>query len=366
MGLLDSTGFLGAASGVSQEYLKQSAEERANEFQAMRDKRLDEIRRGQIGFEAELRTEEAMRQEGVAAAAAETQREAEAAAAKTKREAEASEAQKQRDFDAEQARLERESKGPDTVTTAAGAATSYWNPDTKRWETVRDQPAKATAGSMDPEKTGFRLQGSQKPVSMKRLQEVWRDQNFIKETDDIGNTIYKIKEGGNNSFFNWMNKVVIPEDRIDLSGSTVLPRDPDIIFEAMKEQMGAGFNADRAIKRIQQDFPLWNPAGEAPAEQPQPAPAAPEAAPETAPTSTVMGQPDNVAGLLTQGAVGQPGSGQVTAPQTDVFSGPIERRIRELERELQALDGRTGRSAIAKRRAIERELDQQRRMLGGG
>ena len=170
MGMLAA--FLKGASG---EYTKQRDEDRTNEFQEIRDRRLAELQRENIQFQSELTSQENQRQEGVQAAAA----------------------QAQRDWDSENYSFgygENVVRGGEIVNTGG------------------DRPS-----SSGPKESLFRLRGSGKQIEYDKIVEDYNREYAVQTKDILGQTTaVELKEGAP-SFIDYFNSRVVDDDAISQS-----------------------------------------------------------------------------------------------------------------------------------------------------
>lgn len=346
------SGFLAFAAGAADEYLKQSDEQRANKAQELRDKRLAEAQASEGALDRKSR-------ELITSQTIEAQ--------------------------AEQGRLDRESrekiagmKDTSTKHQIVPAGAGVFDPET---QTIIAQQPSAAASATDPKKTGFTLRGTQQNVTIDQLKEIWADSETV-ETEDLieGTKSRTLKEGGT-PFWQWMNKHIEPEQRIDLSKPELLPNDPDVLFGAMQEKFGDQFDREAAIKALQGRFPGWTgPMEEGTKVEPEA-----ETTPAPAPTDVAQPQVDqsqqavdqNRAGLVTQGQTAGPAAivRQNQQQQTqqsfgDMIRPNLEARVQELTQALATQEAQQGRTRNQARIKLLRDqlarAQQELADLGGG
>ena len=335
----------GALKGASGEYLKQRDEDRAAKFQEIRDKRLDEIRRGQIGYEQELRTTENIRQEGVTAQAAKEEREFK----KSEREAEEKAAET-----AAQKAHERKMQEP--FSTARGSETGRMvkQPDgTYKYEMVTEReyehaPTAASQSKLEWDQSTVTIRGTNKKEKLSDLRESWRKQAYGDRRDDLGNVIEtNVRLDNVPDFPIWLNQQVIDEDQIDSNDPKYMTADPDKMWNygQQQDQFRLPGGRDQLLNSIKSLHPWWNPPGTGTQDDPTvPSPdpnvPSPSAGPgeggylETAtPPAPTQQQPALQAGASTSQTPEQQ-AGMLTQGQTQ----PQRQGVPEIEQQLQDLD----------------------------
>jgi len=226
----------GALAGASQEWLKQSEEQRKEGYQEIRDRRLSEIRKEEATFGQELMTTENIRQEGVAAKVAKTKAETEAGVAKTKAETEA---------EAAKLKYERDLTMP--FDTSAGSRTSrlVLQPDgTYKVETLVDQPK-----TFAPTETSLKQQmvvyrrgpGGRKAAAttFEDLAKDWEREVYVEErgVDELGNPVtIKKRRPKSPELTEYYNSRVIDANQLEPTDARFLQRDPKKLWEFYKQQ----------------------------------------------------------------------------------------------------------------------------------
>lgn len=240
----------GFAAGASKEWLKQSDERRANQYQEIRDKRLSDLRKGEAEFEQGLRTEENIRAEGVSAEQAKLDRE-------------------QR---SEQARLDRESRekigmhegqytlGRGDIRYDAAGNEIARGPEYEHAPTAASQAHNQwLAESVERRGAGGTAVGRSKRTD---LYNEWQKMAYVTTTDDLGNKIIS-RDPSIPDWVTWHNSQVTDAYRLSPADPNFQSRDPGELF--MLAQQQPEFNApggrDMAIQSIQARFPWWQPPG---------------------------------------------------------------------------------------------------------
>lgn len=342
MGML--AGFVKGATG---EYTKQRDEERTNEFQSIRDKRISELRKGEQKHATGLLTEENIRKEDVLAGATKTEAEALVKSQKADRKS-------REDIETSKSKFRNVPAGGGVFDTEIGKG-------------VYNQPHKPTAGSSANlvfEKSSVRRAGSGVRMKTTDLYDEWYKQAYTRESDEItGMTIWN----RNKDIENWPeyhNSMVHPDDRMKPNDIKSLAGDPDALYKHAQENV-PNFKAREAEfeAKLKEAYPWWSgPAKLEPAPSTTPEPEA-----DLTPAASTTDR-SKTAGLITQGARGGGGSRGFAPQQTqeETFGRGINLKIRELEGRLTALQGKRGRSADHERRLINDKIAKWRGLVGGG
>lgn len=338
MGML--AGFVQGATG---EYTKQRGEERTNQFQAIRDKRVSELRKGEQKHAAGLVSTENVRKEDVLAGAGQTKAEALLLSQQEDR----------------KSRLNVAEVGNEGQVVAAGAALI------KDGKVIHSQANKPLAGDADGSKYKYDersvVRSNGQPTTYKQLYNEWHKMKYTKDEFGIEVGNQKIPE-----WEPWVNKQVQPKYRIN-------PPPPrantaDEAWENIQKNKDRidGYSDESAIEAIRGKYnlPDWSPHAENAVTAPAPAPAA------------------DTSGLLAKGE-GTPSVDSLQQRKDirqkikdlereldnvgfTLDQEGTERQIRELDTKLTALQKKGGKSVKAEQRSLLAEIDRLRRKLGRG
>ena len=247
----------GIMKGVGNEWLKQSDESRKAQLQEIRDNRLAELEQGNIKLRGKLTSEENVRKEGVLAEAADLTRQHETGRDTAK-------------FEHETALQEAEiaAKGPVTTTTSAGAGTDYWDPESKTWKKVRDQPktfaptsGSAALAKWEQEKV-IRMDAAKTASDRKALHDEWLSLAY----DEIDNPEFpgmgmKIKRRRQETpdWIEWHNSQVQPEYRLQPNDPRYMQGDPGALYEyymGTAEAKKPGMK-EKLIEKLRSEHKWW-------------------------------------------------------------------------------------------------------------
>lgn len=352
MGYLTS----GALAGVGKEYLKQSGEARQAKYQEIRDRRL-----------AELTTKENIRQEGVRAAEAATEREFRSGEARTKREHEVSQAELDREQRIKEARMgwkgdlgrgeigyrmDEEGnvieygRGPEYTHAPTAASLSY---DKWRQQSV-----------------GIRGEGGQEVgrESRENLYKEWEGQAYSTTTDELGNKVITRNEGIP-GWDDWLNARVTDEYKTAPSDPTTQRQNPMELYLYFQSQPQFKHPNGRqmAIEAIQSIHPWWKPpeleegaTKPVPAGDQQAAEGPPGMQPQPAwqPTSPTAPVEQRQAGMLEQ-----------SQGRLNESSWELQRELEALQNELRNMGRGRGQGGDnpARREQLNQQIQQYKLLL---
>lgn len=347
----------GAGKGVAGEYLKQRDEQRAADFQEIRDRRLDEIKRGQMGYEQELRTTEAIRSEGVASKEAETERQFRSG-----------ESEKERKSREKMKREEIKAKGPPTNTTAGGSQSHYWDEASGTWKLYASPDKQFSPSEMQKaEGTMYRMNadGSKgTATTWEEIQDQYLNDPDIFEDVEIpgefpGETVkIKRRKADAPGITDYANRHLWEGSRLRTDTQAELRRDPDRMWEFAQRQpeFKQEGGRQRAIESIKKLHKWWDgPDGSGdPLDNPTtPSPTPPAANPAAGP-----GQ----AGYLNQATNAAPAAAP-PAPQGQMVesSQEIQAQIDQIKAAIMSAQGRLGDPSRVQ--GLQQQLQQYEMLL---
>jgi hypothetical protein len=213
-------------AGAGKEWLKQSDEKRAAKYQEIRDKRIGEIRKGNITHEYGLRSDEAQRAEKVQSAESEKERGFRKGESELDR----------------KNRLEVEANKPINLSQGETA----WNREGKliaRGDPKTFAPNAASQAAKEYEETKVyrRGKGGERgaATTMKELADEWAEQAYVDTvtTDDLGNQIKTKKRNPNfPGLTEYQNQSVTDEYQLEPNSIDQIRRDPARLWQMFQSQ----------------------------------------------------------------------------------------------------------------------------------
>jgi hypothetical protein len=238
-------------AGAGKEWLKQSDEKRAAKYQEIRDKRIGEIRKGNITHEYGLRSDEAQRAEKVQSAESEKERGFRKGESELDR----------------KNRLEVEANKPINLSQGETA----WNREGKliaRGDPKTFAPNAASQAAKEYEETKVyrRGKGGERgaATTMKELADEWAEQAYVDTvtTDDLGNQIKTKKRNPNfPGLTEYQNQSVTDEYQLEPNSIDQIRRDPARLWQMFQSQpeFSQPGGRENALITMKREHPWWTP-----------------------------------------------------------------------------------------------------------